>query len=162
VSNVSKTVSLYNQLNLQFAAGSVLVVNIQQSMQQYKSLPSGAQLNSFKNNNSTTRLGVVVNYPANFTFSSTADRIRDSSVSKPVILWNTFVTYRFIKQQGELKFSAMDLLKQYQNITNSASAYGNSTRITNGLQQYFLLTFFYYPRKFGKTEIKRQGGNQER
>jgi hypothetical protein len=56
----------------------------------------------------------------------------------------------------------MDLLKQYQNITNSASAYGNSTRITNGLQQYFLLTFFYYPRKFGKTEIKRQGGNQER
>jgi hypothetical protein len=162
ISNVSKTVSLYNQINLQFSSGSVLVVNIQQSMQQYKSLPSAAQLNSFKNNNSTTRLGVVINYPANFTFSSTVDRIRNSNLDKPSILWNTFATYRFMKQQGELKFSAMDLLKQYQNITNSANAYGTSTRITNGLRQYFLLTFSYYPRKFGKTEIKRQGGNQER
>ena len=66
-----------------------------------------------------------------------------------------------MKQQGELKFSAMDLLKQYQNITNSVTAYGTTTRITNGLQQYFLLTFSYYPRKFGKTEIKKQSMTQE-
>ena len=67
-----------------------------------------------------------------------------------------------MNQQSELKFSAMDVLKQYQNITNSASAYGTTTRITNGLQQYFLLTFSYYPRKFGKMEIKKQAVNQER
>jgi hypothetical protein len=72
------------------------------------------------------------------------------------MLWNSFATYRFMKQQGELKLSAMDVLKQYKNITNSLSSYGTSTRITNGLQQYFLLTFSYYPRKFGKTEVKKQ------
>jgi hypothetical protein len=60
-----------------------------------------------------------------------------------------------MKQQAELKLSAMDILKQYQNITNSVNSYGTTTRITNGLQQYFLLTFSYYPRKFGKTEVKR-------
>jgi hypothetical protein len=44
----------------------------------------------------------------------------------------------------------------FQNISNSVNTYGTTTRITNGLQQYFLLTFSYYPRKIGKTEIKKQ------
>jgi hypothetical protein len=135
---------------------------MQQSLQSYKSHPSSTRLNSFKNNSNASKFGIVLNYPANFSFSSTIDRIANSNVNKPVILWNTFATYRFMKQQGELKFSAMDLLKQYQNITSSANAYGTVTRITNGLQQYFLLTFSYYPRKFGKTEIKRRDNNPER
>jgi hypothetical protein len=66
-----------------------------------------------------------------------------------------------MKQQAEVKLSAMDLLKKYQNISNSVTEYGTSTRITNGLQQYFLVTFSYYPRKFGKTEIKKQVTTQE-
>jgi len=48
----------------------------------------------------------------------------------------------------------MDLLKQYQNITNSVSAYGTSTNITNGLQQYFMLSLAYYPRKFEQKGAK--------
>jgi hypothetical protein len=116
---------------------------------------------SFTNSSNIAKWGIVLNYPANFTFSSTIDRIANSNINKPTILWNAFASYRFMKQQGELKLSAMDLLKQYQNISNSADAYGTTTRITNGLQQFFLLTFSYYPRKFGKTEIKKQSVNQE-
>lgn len=107
-------------------------------------------------------MGIVLNYPEDFSFSSTVDYVNNSNIDKPFVLWNTFMTYRFMKQQGELKFSAMDLLKKYRNITNSANSYGTITRITNGLQQYFLLTFSYYPRKFGKTEIRKQGGNRGR
>jgi hypothetical protein len=162
VSNISKTSNLSNQFTLQFSLRSILVATIQQSLQHYESRPSSPQLRSFKNSSNTKKAGIVLNYPANFSFSSTVDRIANSNVNKPIILWNTFVTYRFMKQQGELKFSAMDLLKQYQNITNSANAYGTVTRITNGLQQYFLLTFSYYPRKFGKTEVKKQGDSRER
>ena len=102
----------------------------------------------------------MLNYPANFTFSSTVEQINNSNLDQPIALWNAFATYRFMKQQGELKFSAMDLLKQYQNIANSVDPYGTSTRITNGLQQYFLLTFSYYPRKFGKTQLKKPGEQQ--
>lgn len=162
VSNISKTSNLSNQFTLQFSLRSILVATIQQSLQRYETRPSSPQLRSFKNSSNTKKVGIVLNYPANFSFSSTVDRIANSNVDKPIILWNTFVTYRFMKQQGELKFSAMDLLKQYQNITNSANAYGTVTRITNGLQQYFLLTFSYYPRKFGKKEIKKQGDSRER
>jgi hypothetical protein len=156
VSNISKTGNLMNQFKLQFSLGAVLVVNAGQTLQYNKSRPSAPGLNSFKNSSNTTTLGIVLNYPANLTVSSTVDKINNSNIDKPVILWNSFVTYRFMKQQGELKFSAMDLLKQYQNISNHVTGYGTSTRITNGLQQYFLVTFSYYPRKFGKTDIKRQ------
>jgi hypothetical protein len=138
-SNISKTVGLNNQFTLQFSLNSTLVFTAGQTFQYNKSMPTAPGLNSFKNNSTTSKLGIVVNYPAGFAFS-----------------WNSFATYRFMKQQGDLKFSAMDLLKKYQNISNSVNAYGTTTRIANGLQQYFLLTFSYYPRKFGKAAAKRQ------
>jgi hypothetical protein len=155
VYNISETNNLSNNLSLQFMLRSLLVMNVGQTFQRYKSSQTASGLKSFKNNNNSTNLGLVLNYPKNFTMSSTIDRIDNSNLSKKTFLWNAFLTYRFMKQQGELKFSAMDLLKQYQNISNSVNSYGTTTRITNGLQQYFLLTFSYYPRKFGKTEIKK-------
>lgn len=154
--NTSETSNLLNRFALQFTLRSLLVLNVGQNFQHNKSSQTATGLKSFKNNNNSTNFGVVLNYPKNFTLSSTLDRIDNSNLSKKTLLWNSFLTYRFMKQQGELKFSAMDLLKQYQNISNSAGPYGTTTRITNGLQQYFLLTFSYYPRKFGKTQIRSQ------
>jgi len=156
ITNISETENLSNQFNIQYSLGSMLVLNLGQTLQRYKTSQTASGLRSFKNKNNTSKLGVVLNYPANFTFSSTLDRVANSNLNKPTILWNAFATWRFMKQQGELKLSAMDLLKQYQNITNNVDDYGTTTRITNGLQQYFLLTFSYYPRKFGKTAIKKQ------
>ena len=155
-SNISKTGSLSNSFTLQFSLKSIVVFTLGQSFQNNSTRQSAASLSSFKNNSNTTKLGIVVNYPAGFSISSTADRVSNSGIAKPIILWNAFASYRFMKQQGELKLSAMDLLKKYQNISNSAFPFGTTTRITNGLQQYFMLTFSYYPRKFGKTELKKR------
>lgn len=156
VYNVSNTGSLNNNFSLQFTLRSLLVLNIDRTLQNYSTKQTAKGLNSFKNKNVGTRFGAVLNYPANFTFSSTLDHIDNSNLNKPTMLWNAFATYRFMHQQAEVKLSAMDILKQYRNISNSVNAYGTTTRITNGLQQYFLLTVSYYPRKFGKTEVKRQ------
>lgn len=153
--SLSKTNNLSNQFTIQFSLRSILILNLTQASQVYKTHQTGPGLNSFRNTNNSTKFGVTLNYPSNFTFSSTLENIDNSSLTKPTILWNGFVTYRFMKQQGELKFSGTDLLKQFKNIINSVDSYGTSTRITNGLQQFFLLTFSYYPRKFGKTEIKK-------
>lgn len=159
-SNISRTGNWSHQFSLQFSLRSILIINLQENLQRFTNRTTASQLTSFKNRNNTTKLGIVLNWPANFTLSSTLDRIGNSNVDEPIYLWNTFATYRFMKQQAEFKLSAMDLLKQYQNISNYASTLGTTTRITNGLQQYFLLTFSYYPRKFGKTEIKRQEHTQ--
>jgi hypothetical protein len=156
VYNISETGSLSNNFTLQYTFSSILVLNVGKSLQHYTSKQTAAGLRSFKNVNDNTRFGAVLNFPKNFTFSSTLDHINSSNLDEPIVLWNSFATYRFMKQQAELKLSAMDILKQYQNITNSVNSYGTTTRITNGLQQYFLLTFSYYPRKFGKTDVKRQ------
>ncbi|MFT4094162.1 MAG: hypothetical protein QM640_11030, partial [Niabella sp.] len=64
-------------------------------------------------------------------------------------IWNTTAVYRFMQQKAELKFSAFDLLRQNKNITNFVQNNSATTTITNGLQQYFMVTFSYYPRKFG-------------
>lgn len=157
--NISTTNSLTNNFTLQFTLNSILVFTAGQSFSANKSRPSAPKLNAFTNNSNTSKLGITVNLPGSFTISSTADRVTNTNLGKPFILWNSFATCRIMKEQGELKFSAMDLLKKYQNISNSVNSLGTSTRITNGLQQYFLLTFSYYPRKFGKTEVKRKQNN---
>ena len=155
---ISQNNSLSNRVSLQFSLRSLLVVNVARNMQFNKTKQTAAGLTPFKNTSQGTRGGITLNYPKNFSFSSTLDNVENSGLEKPILLWNTFASYRFLNQQGELKLTAMDLLKQYKNVSNYANQFGTTTSISNGLQQYFLVTFSYFPRKFGKREIKRRDG----
>lgn len=153
----TKTYGINNNLSLQFSLRSAVIFSIGKTYNNYRSEQSGPGLSSFTNYNDISRLGFTVNYPQNLSFSTSLNYTKNSNVHDPITLWNAFATYRFLKsQQGELKFSAMDILRQFRNISNSADQFGTTTRITNGLQQFFLLTFSYYPRKFGKAEIKKR------
>ncbi|MFT3902169.1 MAG: carboxypeptidase regulatory-like domain-containing protein [Niabella sp.] len=156
---ISQTNSLNNQVSLQFMLKSLIVFNVGKSFSEYHTKQTGQGLTPSSSNSNTTKLGLTVNLSRSFTVNSTFDYTKNKNLEKPMSLWNAFASYRFMKQQGELKFSAMDILKQYQNIFNSTSTYGTTTRITNGLQQYFMLTFSYYPRKFGKTTLKKNTPN---
>lgn len=160
-SNISETGSLSNSFTLTYSIRSIVVLNLGQSFQHNNSRQTAPGLSPFKNTNQTSKLGINVNPIKGFSFSSTADRIGNSNVKTPIVLWNAFANYRFMQNQAELKFSAMDILKKYQNFSNSVNQYGTTTRITNGLQQYFLLTLSYYPRKFGKTELKKKQQSYE-
>ncbi len=163
IDNIYTTSSNNNSTHeaaLQFSLRSLMVFNFGEIWNTYHTRQTGQGLTPSSTSLNTTKLGITLNVPNNVTFSSTLNHIYNSSLDDPTILWNAFVSYRFMKQQGELKFSAMDLLKQYQNISNSIDIYGTTTRITNGLQQYFLLTFSYYPRKFGKKELKQKTNEQ--
>ena len=155
--NISKSSRLSNQLSLRFSLASLLVLSIAERLDYNQVSQTVTHLNNFTNSSNTTNISVNLNYPKDVSFGSTLDHINNSSLAKPTILWNAFVTCRIMKQQGELKLAAMDILKQYQNISNSVSAYGTSTSITNGLQQYFMLSFAYYPRKFGKKMGEGRG-----
>lgn len=66
-------------------------------------------------------------------------------------IWNAGANYRFMQQKAELKLSAFDLLRQNKNIENFVRENSATTTITNGLQQYFMVTFSFYPRKFGSN-----------
>jgi hypothetical protein len=73
-------------------------------------------------------------------------------------IWNANATYRFMQQKAELKLSAFDLLRQNKNIDNFVRENSATTTITNGLQQYFMITFSFYPRKFGGKAPPPPGG----
>ena len=153
----TKTSGLNNNFTLQFALKSAVILNVGKTFNNYRTDQSGAGLKSFKNFSNVTKLGVTLNLPKSLTVSSTLDHTKNTNLDKPMVLWNAFAGCRFLKsEQGELKFSAMDILKEFKNIRNSADRFGTTTRISNGMQQYFMLTFSYYPRKFGKTEIKKK------
>ncbi len=66
-------------------------------------------------------------------------------------LWNAAIGQKFLKNQmGELKLSVFDLLKQNKSITrNITNSYIQDVR-NQVLQQYFMLTFTYKLKTFGK------------
>ncbi len=146
-----------HSINLQYAIKTLLILSIDENLSTYKSKQSNAGLSSFSNNSSATKLGAQLNYSQTFSFGNTISFTRSSNLNNTIVLWNSFATFRFLKsEQAEIKFSALDILKQFKNISNSVNIDGTTTTTTNGLRQYFMVTLSYFPRKIGKREIKQK------
>jgi Outer membrane protein beta-barrel family len=66
-------------------------------------------------------------------------------------LWNAAIGRKFLKKQvGEIKLSVFDLLKQNQSITRTIDARYIEDAQSEVLRQYFMLTFTYSLKNFGK------------
>ncbi len=78
-------------------------------------------------------------------------------------LWNAAIGKKFLKKQvGELKLSVFDLLKQNQSITRTVDARYIEDAQSVVLQQYFMLTFTYSLKNFGKAvKQKEKEDNKE-
>jgi hypothetical protein len=75
-------------------------------------------------------------------------------------LWNIAVGQKFLKNQaGELKLSVFDLLKQNKSITRNVTESYIQDVQNQVLQQYFMLTFTYKLKTFGKGKANN---NNER
>jgi uncharacterized membrane protein YgcG len=67
-------------------------------------------------------------------------------------LWNAGIGKKFLKNKvGELKLSVFDLLKQNQSIIRTVSENYIEDSQSKVLQQYFMLTFTYNLKNFGKA-----------
>ncbi|MFZ1528126.1 MAG: TonB-dependent receptor [Ferruginibacter sp.] len=76
-------------------------------------------------------------------------------------LWNAGIGKKFLKnRKGELKLSVFDLLKQNQSITRTVQSNYIEDARYNVLQQYFMLTFTYNLKNFGKGK-PATGGNTD-
>jgi hypothetical protein len=157
----TKTISLANRLSLQLSlSNNKLILKLAENLNKNKNTQTGNAVQSFRNNTESRQFSIVGNINKNFSVSSNVSYTSNSFVSNTVYLWNAFANYRFTKKKElELKLSAFDILKQYQNISSFVTKDATTTRITNGLQQYFLLSLSYYPRKFGKKAIVQKKVN---
>lgn len=80
------------------------------------------------------------------------------------VLWNAGIGKKFLKKQaGELKLSVFDLLKQNQSVSRSIAAGGVITDShSQVLTQYFMLTFSYKLRNFGKAKSNSRNEDMRR
>ena len=68
-------------------------------------------------------------------------------------LWNAAIGKKFLKSHAaELKLSVFDLLKQNQSISREITANYIQDTQSQVLQQYFILTFTYSLKNFGKAK----------
>jgi len=69
-------------------------------------------------------------------------------------LWNAGIGKKFLKNKtGELKLSVFDLLKQNQSIVRTVQENYIEDSQSKVLQQYFMLTFTYSLKNFGKAPV---------
>ena len=88
----------------------------------------------------------------------------DDRPSEDYTLWNAGIGKKFLKNRsGELKFTVFDLLKQNRSITRNVGENNTITDIQSKvLQRYFMLTFTYNLKNFGKPATNNNNNNRER
>lgn len=151
--------NISNDFSIFYTLGDYGTIDISQSINNSSSAQTGNNLRSFKAVNYITQGNVNLTPIKNLTVSNSLNYVKNSTTGQTSTLWNAFATYRFLNsKQAEVKLSAMDILKQNKNIVTTASINNLSTTVSNGLQQFFMVTLSYYPRKFGGRTIRR--GNE--
>jgi hypothetical protein len=172
VNNITNFTNNYN-----FTAGAALSSNISEFIDYTLSYSGNFNnaVNSFNPNldnkfyshlvsaklNLLTKKGwFVLNDIGNQVYTGLADGFNQN-----FWLWNVSAGKKFLeKQRGELKITVFDLLKQNQSVSRTVDALYIEDVQTVVLQQYFMLTFTYTLRNFGKPSAPQRsgmGGNSE-
>lgn len=148
---LASNISEYVDFNVSYSANFNNVINTIRPDQNnnYVSQSAGVSLNLLSKKGS-----FLQNSLSNESYSGLSDGFNQS-----YWLWNVSIGQKFLKsQRGEVKLSVFDLLKQNRSITrNVTEAYIEDTR-NQVLQQYFMLTFTYKLRNFGKGNPQKNNG----
>ncbi|WP_196936665.1 outer membrane beta-barrel protein [Sphingobacterium hungaricum] len=113
-----------------------------------------SQFTNYANKTTTNILNIdaVIKLPMRTTFINSISFI-DSKISRlennQQYLWNIHLYHRFFKKERfEIKFSMFDLLSQKSSVKNYISGNMIKQEINNNLEQYFMFSLSYFPRKF--------------
>jgi hypothetical protein len=152
--NISTNNLLSGSIGLEYGFKDIVTIGANQQIDYSKSKQAGFNNNVFENVTLATGFSGALQFPKNVTWSSNViynQGIANGQEPVRFTIWNAGLTCRFLKgNRGEVKFSALDMLRQNKSIINTAEANRQTFGYTNVLQHYFMLTLSYYPRKFGK------------
>ncbi|MGO4290898.1 hypothetical protein [Chitinophaga sp. RAB17] len=163
--NKSDNINSNNNLRVYYSYKDIFNASFNQGFNWYKSRRHGIEGNDLSNRTYVTAFSASVNCTRRLSVSSNVNFNRNTSTGSGGInyaIWNANAAYRFMKGNNfELKLSAMDLLHQNTSIIN----YGYNNTLTYGtanvLQQYFMATVSWFPRKFGKSEQAKETVEEE-
>jgi len=151
VQSTSNNTNWRNGLTASFIILEKFNTTIGETITSNKNSQAGAYGISPTIRNYTTSIDATYSITKHWSISSTLDYQSNQAQTNQstASIWNATSTFRFMKEKAELKFTAFDLLHENKNIINFLNNNSIGTTITNGLQQYFMMTFSYFPRKFG-------------
>lgn len=161
--------------NFNYNLGAVLASNISEYVD--FTLSYSANINTVKNTvqpnlnqnyfTSSTGLGLNLLSKNGWLFNNDLTNefykgLVSSSQNQDYWLWNIAVAKKFLKNEdGELRLSVYDLLKQNRSIAvNVTNSYIQDVQ-NQVLQQYFMLTFTYKLKNFGKGSAPSQERNRD-
>jgi len=163
VYTITNANNVSNSLSVFYAFGDKGNIQLSQRISTSASKQNIGEFKTLRTTNYISQGNLNLNLHKDLMFSNTVNYVKNNTTNQSVVLWNAFATYRFLPtKQAEVKLSAMDILKQNKNISTNASLNNLSTTVTNGLQQFFMLTFSYYPRQFGGARTRRSGSGEGR
>jgi hypothetical protein len=154
VFSFSNTLSTNGSLKFNFTYKDRFATEASQNFNTYRT-KQGAFNTEYSGLNLSSALSSSYNITKKLTLSSNisfntskSNNVKDIDYT----IWNASATYRFLKgNNAEFKFSALDLLHQNTNIVNVGGMNSSTIGTQQVLQQYFITTLSYYPRKFGKN-----------
>jgi len=163
----SKQPSMINEVEnvastMNYNLGAVLASNISEYVDfdlSYSANINTVDNTSQQNNNNyfMQSVGITTNFLTKKGFFFQNDLTNESyqglagGFNQNYWLWNIAVGQKFLKgQKAELKLSVFDLLKQNRSIARTVSGSNIQDEINQVLQQYFMLTFTYKLKTFGK------------
>jgi hypothetical protein len=148
-SNVFQHVS---DVKIYYYPASFLGITVGHNWVSYKIRQSGSSLD-FKSIIHNSNVNIYSALTPRLTLNNHISFVHNSFTGGKATynIWNASASYRLLKNKNaEIKFSAFDLLKENSNISYHNTNTSLSTNYNNVLQQYFMLTFSYFPRKFGR------------
>ena len=151
---------VYNQntnIRLGLTAGygykDFIIMELRESFNDFRTRQPAFNANYRGTTNSHT-FNVNFNISKKITLNSNVSNTQNRSAgvkTQNFTIWNAYLSHRFTKgANGEIKFSALDLLRQNASVINEFGVNTFTTLKRNVLQQYFLVSLAYYPRQFGK------------
>ena len=145
---VASNISEYVDFNLSYNANfNTAKSTAQEQIDKYINQAAGLQINLLSKNG-----WFLQNDISNQSYSGLS-----SGFNQSFWLWNAGIGKKFLKKkEAELKLSVFDLLKQNQSIVREVTSTYIQDSQSKVLQQYFMLTFSYSLKNFGKANISSQ------
>ncbi|MEP7374394.1 MAG: TonB-dependent receptor [Chitinophagaceae bacterium] len=142
---LSSNINEYIDFNLSYSANFNTAKNTVQSESntKYVNQAAGAQINLLSKSG-----WFLQNDVSNQSYTGLS-----AGFNQSFWLWNAAIGKKFLKSRAaELKLSVFDLLKQNQSISREITANYIQDTQSQVLQQYFMLTFTYSLKNFGKAK----------
>ncbi|MBO9152194.1 outer membrane beta-barrel protein [Chitinophaga sp. GCM10012297] len=143
--------TLFTEADLVYSFSDLLTARVGASMSSSRTARIASDV--FRFGNVKTYTNVALTMPKKIFLTTRFEFNKNTSTNVKDItfaIWNLDLGYRFFKgANGEIKLSGLDLLRQNKGIVNYVNNNSISVGAVNVLQQYFMITLAYYPRKFG-------------